>query len=64
MKTKRQIRATKRIDTILENIAQKELSIPTLQERKMDDLDFHEISVWGLKQALLAAFEAGRNDTK
>ena len=64
MKTKRQKRATKRIDTILETIAREELQIPTLQERKMDALDFHEVCVWGLKEALLAAYEAGRKDAK
>ena len=52
------------IDTILERIAKTELRIPTLKERKMDALDFHEVSVWGLKRALLAAYKAGRNDTK
>ncbi|NLS96668.1 MAG: hypothetical protein GXX96_31415 [Planctomycetaceae bacterium] len=52
-----------RIDQILEQIAQAELQIETLRERKSDSLDFHEISVWALKRALRAAYEAGRNDS-
>ena len=52
------------INTILEGIAKSALQIPTLRERRADRLDFHEISVWGLKRALLAAYEAGRNDRK
>jgi len=52
------------LDTILERIAKTELRITTLKEQKMDALDFHEVSVWGLRRALLAAYEAGRNNTK
>ena len=42
-------------DAIARNI----LGIETLAERKSDSLDFHEVSVWGLKDALLAAYELG-----
>lgn len=28
-------------------------------ERKSDRLDFHEVSVWGIKSTLEAAFKAG-----
>ena len=52
-----------RLDQILEHIAQTKLQIPTLREQKSDSLDFHEVSVWGLKRALQAAYEAGRNDS-
>ena len=45
---------------ILEDIARKTLDIETLESRHSDGLDFHEVSVWGLKQALERAFEAGR----
>ena len=55
--------ARQRLDQILEQIAQAELQIETLRERKSDSLDFHEISVWGLKRALKAAYDAGRNDS-
>jgi hypothetical protein len=47
------------LDTILTLIAQKHLDIETLETRHSDRLDFHDASVWGLKQALHAAFMAG-----
>jgi len=53
-----------RVDQILEQIAQTKLDIPTLHRRNSDALDFHEVSVWGLKRALAAAYEAGREDAK
>ena len=52
------------IDAILEDIARDELRIPTQRERKSDRHDFHEVSVWDLKDALLAAYRAGQNDAK
>ena len=47
-------------DATINEIAQRVLRIDTLQTRKSDSLDFHEVSVWTLKEALEAAFEAGR----
>lgn len=50
-----------RIEALLLAIAQKHIpSIETLEERKSDDLDFHDIAVWSLHDALKAAYEAGR----
>lgn len=47
-------------DSLLETIAIKHIpNLETLKTRKMDDLDFHDISVWCLKDALSAAFKAG-----
>ena len=34
-------------------------SLTTLQTRHSDDLDFREVSVWGIEAALRAAYEAG-----
>lgn len=48
-------------EPLIEQIAQKHLCIDTLKTRNGDSLDFHEVSVWGLKAALQAAFEAGSN---
>ena len=48
-----------RRDTLLEEIARTVLDIPTLRRRDSDGLDFHEVSVWGVKRALAAAYEAG-----
>ncbi len=41
------------------NIAQKHLGVKTLETRKSDRLDFHDVSVWGIKSALEAAYDAG-----
>ena len=52
---------TKTTTNILTAIARKQLLIPTLETRRSDALDFHEVAVWQLKSALEAAFDAGRN---
>lgn len=44
----------------LQKIALDHLFIETLETRNSDRLDFHDVSVWGIKSALEAAFEAGR----
>jgi len=54
--------AKHRVERIVEDIAKTRLDIPTLRTRKSDRLDFHELSVWILKEALLAAYEAGRDE--
>jgi len=47
------------LDTTLTAIAQEHLGIPTLEVRNSDSLDFHEVSVWGVKNALTFAYNAG-----
>ncbi len=47
-------------DATVNEIAQRILHIDTLQTRKRDSLDFHDVAVWSIKEALEAAFEAGR----
>jgi hypothetical protein len=54
---------TKR-DQRLEAIAKTMLDIPTLETRKSDSLDFHEVSVCCLKEALEAAYQAGQEATR
>lgn len=44
----------------LTRIAQVHMGIETLEERRSDSLDFHEVSVWSVRDALQAAFEAGQ----
>jgi hypothetical protein len=44
---------------MIESIAQDHLFIETLETRHSDRLDFHDVSVWGVKEALQAAFDAG-----
>lgn len=45
----------------LQQIALDHLFIETLETRSSDSLDFHDVSVWAIKTALQAAFEAGHN---
>jgi single-stranded DNA-binding protein len=47
------------LDALLTRIAQEHLFIDTLETRNSDSLDFHDVSVWGVKEALLAAYQAG-----
>ena len=51
------------IELLLESIALDHLFIETLQTRHRDSLDFHDVSVWGVKSALQAAFDAGLRAT-
>ena len=44
----------------LTQIARTALDIETLETQRSDRLDFHEVSVWGLKAALEAAYQAGQ----
>jgi hypothetical protein len=44
---------------ILADIAKKHLSLDTLDSRKSDRLDFHDLAVWSIEQALEATFQAG-----
>jgi len=47
------------IEQLLTQIAQQHLHIETLETRKSDSLDFHDVAVWCLRDALEAAFNAG-----
>ncbi len=44
----------------IETIARQHLRIKTLAERKSDSLDFHEVAVWSVEKALVAAYDAGQ----
>ena len=48
----------------LDHIAQNLLGLETLDTRKSDRLDFHDLAVWNIKAALQAAFEAGQQAGK
>ena len=52
--------AEKDIDRQLQQIALDHLFIDTLETRNSDRLDFHEVSAWAVKSALMAAYQAGR----
>jgi hypothetical protein len=47
-------------DAILLAIAKKYLGIDTLDARNSDSLDFYDVAVWSIKDALKAAYEAGK----
>ena len=56
--------AAQTIDQQMQQIALDHLFIETLETRNSDRMDFHEVSVWGVKSALMAAYEAGRQAAK
>ena len=45
-----------KIDSLLTLIAKQHLGIETLETRNSDSLDFHDVGVVSLKEALYAAF--------
>ncbi|GMV83732.1 MAG: hypothetical protein AMXMBFR7_49160 [Planctomycetota bacterium] len=52
-------RERRAMDQTVLRIAQETLHLETLEERKMDRLDFKEQAVWGVKKALEDAYRAG-----
>ena len=53
-------RRTAQRDAALAEVARDVLGIETLETRKSDDLDFHDLAVWRIEKALKTAYEAGR----
>ncbi len=53
-----------RRDEIIQGIATRILRLETLERRRSDQLDFHELAVWQIKEALEAAFDAGREQAR
>lgn len=51
------------IDQTLTEIAAKHLGLETLEARNSDSLDFSEQGVWGIKDALAAAYAAGQTSS-
>ena len=47
------------VDALLTQIAQRILRIETLESRRRDSLDFHDVSVLELRDALESAYNAG-----
>jgi hypothetical protein len=47
------------IDETLEQLARDRLRVATLAPRGRDDLDFYDLSVWAILDAMRAAYEAG-----
>ncbi|HEM5082405.1 TPA: hypothetical protein U1218_000413 [Streptococcus suis] len=59
--TKRQ---REKLNALLTEIAKEELFVETLEKRWSDNLDFYDVSVWGIKRALERAYEAGQKSVK
>ena len=57
--TKATTKAAQQLDLLLARLALDHLFIETLATRNSDRLDFHDVSVWGVKSALVAAYQAG-----
>lgn len=47
------------LDELFTRIAQQHLFIETLERRNADSLDFHDVSCWGVRDALEVAYAAG-----
>lgn len=47
------------MDTLEKIVTERCETIPTLQQRMSDELDFHEISVWTLADLMRAAYLKG-----
>lgn len=45
---------------IFEQIAREVFRLDTLETRHSDSLDFHDVAVWQIEEALRRAFEAGK----
>ena len=50
---------TARRDALILEIAQRRFFLETLETRSADRLDFHDVAVWAIRDALTEAFEAG-----
>lgn len=59
--TKRQ---QENLEALLTAITQEERLIETLETRRSDNLDFHDVSVWGIKRALERAYQVGQASVK
>ena len=51
---------SKQAEQTIERIARDILRLDTLETRKSDSLDFHDVAVWTIKEALEAAYRAGQ----
>jgi len=48
-------------EALLAELALRHFGVETLATRNSDSLDFHEVAVWAIRDALEAAWQAGRN---
>ena len=48
----------------IDDIASTILKLETLNTRNVDNLDFHELAIWQINEALQAAYSAGHSANK
>ena len=53
-------RTSKSPAAVAARIAREVFAIETLETQHSDNADFHELAVWNIERALMAAYEAGR----
>ncbi len=51
-------------EALIFEIAAKHFFIETLETRSSDSLDFHDVAVWAIRNALEAAYAAGQAAAK
>ena len=60
-RTVKNTRATEAtMNATIEEIAARILNLDTLETRNSDDLDFSDLAVWTIRDALEAAYDAGK----
>lgn len=47
------------VEPAVAEVARRHLKLDTLDTRHNDSLDFHDLAVWSIREALIAAFESG-----
>ncbi|MET4127979.1 hypothetical protein [Roseovarius sp. MBR-6] len=47
-------------DALILEIAQRRFFLETIETRNSDRLDFHDVAVWAIRDALVEAYDAGR----
>ena len=47
-------------EALLLEVAAKHFFLETLETRRSDSLDFHDVAIWAIRAALEDAYEAGR----
>jgi hypothetical protein len=63
-KKEKTMNQNKQLDVLLEQIAKEHLHIKTLETMNSDRCDFHDVAVWSIKSALVAAYAAGVSATQ
>lgn len=49
------------MEETLTKVAKEILGLETLETRGQDSLDFHDLAVWNIQQALVEAYNCGRS---